>query len=91
MKIVLGCDLFPYFGIVLIFLLIANSSIPDFTHLFLQYWTPVMPLASCSVKDLLCADPRLWTPREATLGIYPGKECLFMRPAEDYLCALLNC
>ena len=33
----------------------------DFTHLFLQYWTPVMPLASCSVKDLLCEDPRLWT------------------------------
>ena len=73
MKIVLGCDLFPYLGIVFIFLLIANSSVPDFTHLFLQYWTPVMPLASCSVKDLLCADPTVDLRGGGTLGIYPGE------------------
>ena len=69
MKIASGCDLFPYFGVVFIFFPTTNSSIRDFTHLFLQYWTPVMLLASCSVKELLCADPRLWT----TLGLYPGE------------------
>ena len=59
MKIVLGCDLFPYFGIVFVFLPTDNSSITDLTHLFLQYWTPAVPLASCSEKELLCSDPRL--------------------------------